>query len=226
VTASPLVIPAGQTSGVITGTVINGGVYGGAFDKTLTVTLGRAHGRRPRIAVDQHADHHGKPRPGPLPPSPARRNRNATFQALYQKRFGAAGHQGRARFLGRRAETAPAARQRSSRALENSTEAKTNLVSSWYEQFLGRAPSNGEEQGWVHLLQSGASEETALSAIMGSQEFFDRAQSLVATGSPNERFVQSVYQIVLHRSGSASDGLRLGCRPAVRGPAPEWCLPS
>jgi hypothetical protein len=55
------------------------------------------------------------------------------------------------------------------------------------------------------MLLGGATEETVLANILGTQEFFNRAQTLVASGSANERYVQALYQLLLGRSGSASE---------------------
>lgn len=90
-------------------------------------------------------------------------------------------------------------------AIELSAEARTRLVTSWYQQYLGRLPGNGEEQGWVKLLQSGVREETVLASILGSGEFYARAQTLVTTGTANERYVQALYNLVLNRTASAGE---------------------
>ncbi len=89
--------------------------------------------------------------------------------------------------------------------IERSQEARTHLVDSWYKTYLGRQPQNGEEQGWVNLLLQGQTEEKVLSGILGSTEFFNHAQTLVASGTPPERYVQALYQLLLERTGSAAE---------------------
>jgi CSLREA domain-containing protein len=89
--------------------------------------------------------------------------------------------------------------------IAHSLEARTHLVDGWYMTYLGRKPQNGEEQGFVNLLVQGQKEEQVLSEILGSPEFFNRAQTLVASGAPQERFVQALYQLVLKRTGSSSE---------------------
>jgi hypothetical protein len=89
--------------------------------------------------------------------------------------------------------------------IENSPEARDNLVKGWYQVYLGRAANGTEEQNFVQALLTGVSEEQVLSRILGSQEFFDRAQTLVSSGSPNERFVQALYQLLLQRTASAGE---------------------
>jgi hypothetical protein len=89
--------------------------------------------------------------------------------------------------------------------IEQSAEARDHLVKTWYRNFLGRAAAGGEELPWVNMLGQGASEETVLSDILGSQEFFNRAQTLITTGTPNERFVQSLYLVLLNRTASNAE---------------------
>jgi hypothetical protein len=90
-------------------------------------------------------------------------------------------------------------------AIENSPEGRTNLVQGWYHTYLGRSAVNGEEQGHVHALLAGASEEVVLSGILGSPEFFARAEALITTGTAQERFVQALYRVLFNRTASASE---------------------
>jgi hypothetical protein len=90
-------------------------------------------------------------------------------------------------------------------SIEHSMEARDHIVKDWYQAFLGRAAAGGEEQVWVNMLLNGATEETALGGILASQEFFNRAQTLVGTGTANERYIQALYQLLLGRSGSAAE---------------------
>jgi uncharacterized repeat protein (TIGR01451 family) len=89
-------------------------------------------------------------------------------------------------------------------AIAHSVEALRDLVDGWYVTYLGRSPQNGEEMGWVNLLQS-LTQEQALSYILGSQEFFNRAQSLIATRTAQERSVQALYQLLLNRTASTAE---------------------
>jgi hypothetical protein len=89
--------------------------------------------------------------------------------------------------------------------IEGSSEAQDHLVRSWYIAFLGRQPDGKEEQGWVSLLHGGSSEEQVLSGILSSAEFYARAQTLTDAGSPQERYVQALYQLLLGRAGSAGE---------------------
>src|SRR5262249_30653423 len=76
--------------------------------------------------------------------------------------------------------------------IERSPEARTHLVRSWYQTFLGRPAQGNEEQGWVNLLLAGLTEERVLSIILGSPglggdphgEFYQHAQTLIPSGTP------------------------------------------
>jgi streptogramin lyase len=91
--------------------------------------------------------------------------------------------------------------------IEHSSEAYAHVLRNWYIRFLGRStpPTDGEIQGYVSLFQAGASDEQVLAQILSSDEFFNQANSLVNTGTPNERFVTALYLLLLNRSPSSSE---------------------
>jgi hypothetical protein len=57
----------------------------------------------------------------------------------------------------------------------------------------------------VKDLLGGMSEEAVLGSILGSPEFFQRAQAAVGSGTPQERFVQELYAVLLGRTGAAAE---------------------
>jgi parallel beta-helix repeat protein len=87
----------------------------------------------------------------------------------------------------------------------HSHEGQTHLVTSWYQTYLRRPPVNGEEQYWVSQLAQGKTDEQVLSGILGSDEFFNRTQPLVGSGTAEERYVQGLYQQLLNRTGNATE---------------------
>jgi hypothetical protein len=89
--------------------------------------------------------------------------------------------------------------------IERSPEARDHLVTAWYLAFLNRRPINGEELGWASMLLLGQTEEQVLSDILGAPESFNHAQTLGSSGTPQERFVKSLYQLLLNRDGSPSE---------------------
>jgi hypothetical protein len=89
--------------------------------------------------------------------------------------------------------------------IERSQEARTDLVDSWYARYLGRLPSGNEAQGWVGLLLQGNSEETVLQGILGSQEFYSRAQQVFKSSDANANFLNALYALVLNRTASSGE---------------------
>jgi hypothetical protein len=83
--------------------------------------------------------------------------------------------------------------------IEQSPEARTLLVKQMYTRYLGRQAVHGEEQGWVNALVRGTTEEAVLTAILASPEFYARAQTLVTSGTADQRFIQAMYQTLLNR---------------------------
>jgi hypothetical protein len=124
----------------------------------------------------------------------------AYLQALYQTNLGRSA--GQAEINSWEGILGQAGRQVVARGIVFSSEARTRLVQGWYVTYLGRTavPAAAEVQGWVSLLQSGVSEEVVLSDIIASPEFYNRAQVLVASGAPDQRYVAALYSVLLHRT--------------------------
>jgi hypothetical protein len=88
--------------------------------------------------------------------------------------------------------------------IEGSFEARDRLVRGWYVLYLGRPAAGGEELGWVNAL-SVQPREQVLNQILGSVEFFGRAQVLIGSGTADQRFVGALYQLVLIRTGNSGE---------------------
>ena len=88
--------------------------------------------------------------------------------------------------------------------IASSTEARVRLVANWFQTFLGRTSSPGETSFWGNLL-SGQTEERVLSQILGSTEFFSRAQNMGFGGTPDQDYVRALYQILLNRAPSSAE---------------------
>ena len=89
--------------------------------------------------------------------------------------------------------------------IENSAEAHAVQVRHLYQHYLGRTADSGGLGYFVSLLNRGAHEEDIICALLGSQEFLDRAQTQFPGVSANEAFVQALYQFALNRTASASE---------------------
>jgi hypothetical protein len=68
------------------------------------------------------------------------------------------------------------------------------LIRGWYDQFLGRAPTDPEAASLVDALRSGARDEALLATLLGSMEYF----SGPGRGT-NSGFLEAVYQDLLGR---------------------------
>ncbi len=84
-------------------------------------------------------------------------------------------------------------------ALAQSAEARDVLVKQWFVSYLGRPAQNGEELPFVNELLQGRSEESVLSGILGSSEFYARG------GGTESGFVQELFLATLGRPASATD---------------------
>jgi hypothetical protein len=89
--------------------------------------------------------------------------------------------------------------------VKESTESLTALVRGLYRLLLGRAPANGEEQGWVGALLGGQTEEQVLEAFLSTSEFDQRASSLFDSGSPDERYVRALHSVLLGRPATEEE---------------------
>jgi hypothetical protein len=88
--------------------------------------------------------------------------------------------------------------------IQNSFEGRDHIVKGWYQTFLGRQTFNNEEFGWVNLLAN-HTEEQVLSLILSSGEFYARAQTLVTGGTPDQNYIQALYNLLLNRTAGANE---------------------
>jgi hypothetical protein len=100
--------------------------------------------------------------------------------------------------------------------VQRSAETVTKLVQRFYLLFLGRAAVGGEEQGWAQMILGGSTEEDVLSHLLSTPEFVARATAWGAAGSPDERYLQSLYALLLHRPATEDEvGGWLGALPSL-----------
>ena len=88
--------------------------------------------------------------------------------------------------------------------IAGSMEGRDHLVKSWYLAFLGRQANGTEELGWASALAS-QSDEQVLSQILGSQEFFNRAQTLGFGDTADGNYVRALYKLLLNRTASSGE---------------------
>jgi hypothetical protein len=90
-------------------------------------------------------------------------------------------------------------------AIESSLEARVLFVRHLYERLLGRQAQNGEEMGWAMALFNGESEEKVLAAFLSSDEFYNRAQQVVTSGTPDQRYITALYELLLNREPTSDE---------------------
>jgi hypothetical protein len=100
----------------------------------------------------------------------------------------------------------PNGRQAVVNGIAGSPEADTVLVEGLYERLLGRSASGDmAAAGLVQMLQNGATQEQVI-AIVSTTELYNRANGLVNAGTPDQRFVISLYHLLLGRQRDPSPG--------------------
>jgi hypothetical protein len=101
-------------------------------------------------------------------------------------------------------------------AIARSPEGLTHAVDGLYIQLLGRQAQGGEEQGFVQLLQHGATQEQVVADIVSSPEFATHANTLVGGNNADAAFVGALYRLLLNRTaGTAEVNGFLGVLPAL-----------
>ncbi len=80
----------------------------------------------------------------------------------------------------------------------NSTEYKTDVVSSYYMNYLGRTGSPAEIAGWVAAMKGGETEEQVTAKFLSSGEFN-------ADHPDTPSFIQAVYGDILGRAASVAE---------------------
>jgi hypothetical protein len=130
-------------------------------------------------------------------------------QVLYLNALGRVGSHveidGWAALFGLPGQTQEQAQAAIAAGIEQSAEAREHLVQSWYVTFLGRQAQGGEEQAWVNQLLAGQTEEQVLSRLLGSAEFYSRAQTLGFGDTPDGNYVRALYLLLLHRQASSAE---------------------
>ncbi len=83
--------------------------------------------------------------------------------------------------------------------IENSLEARTDRLETFFQHLLGRDLDNAAKQFFLGLFAQGASDEQVEANILGSQEFQARAHSLVGAANQSENFVRAASRMLLNR---------------------------
>ncbi len=112
-----------------------------------------------------------------------------------------------------------------SSAIERSGEARGRLVRTWYTTYLGRSAGPAEQNFWVNALLGGATEEQALTAILGSAEYWARAAA--QNGGGDAGAIRGLYKQILGRDAGAGAGevaYWMSQLPALGGAGVAWVM--
>jgi hypothetical protein len=107
---------------------------------------------------------------------------------------------------------------RSTVALEmlSSDEYRRILIQSYFTKYLGRVPSEGDFNVFLQTFQQGATDETVLSIIVGSAEYFQRQMgSAVTLADQDVNWINAAYVQVLGRSQAPSLDETAGFRDSL-----------
>ena len=83
--------------------------------------------------------------------------------------------------------------------IQDSTEFRTDLINSYYQNILGRAADTAGFNDYMAKLQAGVSRDTVLASFYGSEEYFNRA------GRNPPTYVSHLYSQILGRAGSDAE---------------------
>jgi hypothetical protein len=90
-------------------------------------------------------------------------------------------------------------------AIARSGEGLTHAVDGLYVQLLGRQAQGGEEQGFVQLMEKGATQEQVVAGIVSSPEFASHANALIGGSNADANFVAALYQLLLNRTAGTAE---------------------
>ncbi|HLN29644.1 MAG TPA: DUF4214 domain-containing protein [Gemmataceae bacterium] len=87
----------------------------------------------------------------------------------------------------------------------HSQEGLTDLVDRYYQEYLGRTADPAGQAAWVSVLEHGGTAEQVAIGFLSSPEYYNRATALSSSPDPDANFVQSLYEQLLGRPGSATE---------------------
>ena len=192
VTSSPLVIAAGQTSGTITGTLIDDGQFT-TSDNTITFALGTpTNATLGGTTTDTLTINETDPPPVQPPPQYATPNERyvaAAFQDLLHREVDA----GALAFWSTQLDQGMSAILFTN-ALTHSDEYFGEIIQSDYQRFLGRAADSQGLLGWTQAMRAGLTDQQLEAGFAASQEFY------TLSGGTDLDWVDAMYQQLLGRA--------------------------
>ncbi|HEV3081146.1 MAG TPA: FG-GAP-like repeat-containing protein [Gemmataceae bacterium] len=87
-----------------------------------------------------------------------------------------------------------------------SNEYRQDLITNYYTLYLSRVPSQGEINNFTGALQQGATDESIISTIIASGEYFQRHQGTATTqAGADVNWINSAFKDLLGRPASSAD---------------------
>ncbi len=85
-------------------------------------------------------------------------------------------------------------------SLVDSTEYRSIQIRTWYQTYLGRPATTPEVNQSLAVWKKTNSDIQVLAPILATQEFYNITQSLITTGTPQQRYVTGLYKLVINPS--------------------------
>jgi hypothetical protein len=82
-----------------------------------------------------------------------------------------------------------------------STESLNLQVQAWFTTYFNRQPTSRELSRNVAALRNGQPAASLITRLLMSQEFYNRTQQFVASGSPADRYITGIYKLVINPAG-------------------------
>ena len=87
------------------------------------------------------------------------------------------------------------------------TESLRSQVNAWYLTYLNRQASRQELTQSVAAMRRGQSAQKLISRILAGQEFYNRIQKMVQTGSATDRYITGLYRLAIDPASGPNTAL-------------------
>jgi len=94
----------------------------------------------------------------------------------------------------------PNTRTSFAQSLVDSTEYRSIQIRTWYQTYLGRPATTPEVNQSLATWKKTYSDIQTLAPILATQEFYNITQTLITTGTPQQRYVAGLYKLVINPS--------------------------
>ena len=85
-------------------------------------------------------------------------------------------------------------------SLVDGTEYRSIQIQTWYQTYLGRPTTTTEIHQSLAIWKQTNRDMKVLATILGKQEFYNITQKLITSGTPQQRYVEGLYKLVINPS--------------------------